>query len=272
MPGLLIGTSFSGRPDAAEREGRARASLTALERSGAAAFVELRFADEAAAGVSAVLRHDARTVSGVDGPRKPLVSEMLDVLATEAERRGLSRVGLVNGDIVVLPGAVAYEVPNAAPAAAFSRTDVGGGSPDLPLLYGVDMVTFDVTFWRRERRRFRPYILGEITWDNVYAAIVASHGGVLVNREPLILHERHSSRTANSPYAPYLQLLAARDSSYFSRWCRYVTEAEQLRARDGSSDEEFALQRAIFRPPTLAEEVMDAARGSWWRMRQVAGA
>jgi hypothetical protein len=272
VPGLLLGTSFSGRADAAGREAPARASLRALEQSGAAVFVELRFADDSPAGASVVLRRDARSAAGVDGARKPLVSEMLDVLATEAERRGLSRIGIVNADIIVLPEAVTHEVARTAAAAAFSRTDVGGGLPDQPLLYGVDMVTFDVAFWRRHRRRFRSYILGEPTWDNVYTAVIASHGGVLLNRERLLLHERHPSRTANSPYARYLQVLAARDRSYFSRWCEYVWAAEQLRARGGSAAEEFALQRTIFRPPTLPVEAMDVARGSWWRLKRALGA
>jgi hypothetical protein len=271
VPGLLLGTSFSGRADAAARETQARASLAALQRSGIAEFVDLPFADEAPDG-AVMLRRDAREISGVDGARKPLVSEMLDVLAAEADRRGLTRIGIVNGDIVVLPEAVTHDVACAAPAAAFSRTDVGDGLPDRLLLYGVDMVVFDVPFWRRERRRFRPYILGEVTWDNVYAAVIVAHGGVLLNRERLILHQRHPSHTANSPYGPYLQVLAARDRFYFSRWCEYVARAEQLRARGGSLEEEFALQREVFRAPTLPAAAMDAARGSWWRMKRVLGA
>lgn len=272
MPVLLLGTSYSGRADAAARESAARASLIALERSGAAAIVDLRFADEAPAGATAVLRRDARKVSGVRGARKPLVPEMLDVLAVEAHQRGLSRIGIVNADIVVSPEAVAHAVGNSAPAAAFSRTDVGGGLPDAPLLYGVDMVTFDVAFWRSERRRFRDYILGEPTWDNVYASVMVSHGGVLLNRDGLLLHERHPSQTADSPYARYTQVLAARDSYYFSCWCEYVSQTEHRRGREATLAEDLALQRTIFCPPTLSNVAMDAARGSWWRMKRVFGA
>lgn len=276
MPALLLGTSVSGRADAAAREAPAQASLAALHAAGAARCVNVTFAgDPPAAGVldeHAALQLDARTVTGVDGPRKPVVSEMLDALASEAERLGIPRIGVVNGDIVVTPAAVEQAATTRRPALAFSRTDTGSGEPDSELLYGADMFTFAVEFWRRERKRFRAYILGDAVWDNVYASVIACHGGALLNRERWILHQRHPAVFRDSPYAPYLQLLAARDSSYFSLWCAYVARAEALRARGGTGEEEDGLQREVFKAPGFRAEVYDVARAAWWRARQGLGA
>ena len=296
MADILLGTSVSGRAGAAAREAPAQASLAALAAAGSAACVNLAFVDsgtgdrgpgigDRGSGVGAIrnaptvliedlraLRLDARTVTGVDGPSKPLVTEMLDVLASEAERRGIRRVGLVNGDIVVTGDAIACAVQTRRPALAFARTDVGGGERDALLRHGLDMFTFDAAFWRRERRRFRAYLLGEPVWDNVYAAVIACHGGGIVNREGLLLHTRHPSATGGSPYARYVHLLAARDSSYFSLWCDYVARLDAIGRGAVPEDADAAIQREVFRAPGLAAEAADAARAAWWRARQVFGA
>jgi len=276
QPLLLLGTSVSGRPgDTARREAAAQASLAALGPGGTEC-VNLAFVDEPAAdGLLAqrcVLTLDAPRVSGVSGPRKPLVSEMVDALAAEASARGIPRIGLVNADIVVTPAAIERLASLDRPAAAVSRTDVGGGAPEATLLHGVDMFVFDREFWRHERRRFRPYLLGERIWDNVYASLVACHGGALLNRERLILHERHPSAAPGSSFERYVHLLAARDRSYFTLWCTYVARAAALRARGGSADEERALQRDVFRAPGSAAEAIDIGRAAWWRAKRMLGA
>lgn len=261
--------------DTARREAAAQASLAALASSHVEC-VNLGYVDdppsEAALPQRRVLTRDAPRVAGVPGARKPVIPEMLDALATEASARGIPRIGLVNGDIIVLPEAIARVAALDRPAAAIARVDVGGGAPDADLLYGVDMFVFDLAFWRRERRRFRPYLLGEAVWDNVYAAIAICHGGILLNRERLILHDRHPSATPGSPFERYVHLLAARDRSYFTLWCHYVARAEALRARGGSADEESALQREVFRAPGAAAAAMDIGRAAWWRAKRMLGA
>lgn len=275
-PRLLVGTFISNRPgDTARREAIAQASLAGLAAAGDAACLNLAFADEAPGGAVPALcrlRLDTPGVSGVTGVRKPIVSEILDVLAAEAVGRGIARIALVNGDIVVTADAVTRCVETARPAVAISRTDIGGGEPDKPLLHGVDLIAFDTAFWRRERRRFRAYPLGEPVWDNVYTAVALAHGGVLLNRERLILHERHATPWRQSPFAEYVHLLATRDRSYFSLWCAYVAEAEALRAGGGTSEDELGLQRAIFRPPGMLATAADVARAGWWRVRRALGA
>ena len=276
MAEILLGTSVSGRRGAAEREAPAQASLATLSSAGTAVCVNLTFHDEPAPAAPLEplpkLRLDAPLVSGVAGPRKPVVSEMLDVLASEAERRGIRRIGIVNGDIVVAPGAVDCAVATPRPALAIARTDRGDDRPASLLRHGLDMFTFDVAFWRRERRRFRAYLLGEPVWDNVYAAVAACHGGAIVNRAGLLLHTRHPSAGASSPFARYLQVLAARDSAYFSLWCAYVDRASALDPQPADADRDGRLQREIFRVPGVGAGVAGIARATWWRARQALGA
>lgn len=270
-PSLLLGTSVSGKPGGtAQREAAAQAALAALD---GVDCVNLAFHDDPlVAGTlpqRRVLTQDGPGLAGVPGPRKPVVSEMLDVLAAEAAERDIPRIGLVNGDIIVLPAAIDRLASFDRPAAAIARTDVGGATPDTALLHGIDMFVFDRGFWETERRRFRPYLLGELTWDNVYASIVACHGGGILNRERLILHERHASVTSGSPFAVYQQGLATRDRSYFTRWCIYVDQAASLWARGGSAQEDLALQRAVFVPPSLADDALDIGRAAWWRAKRI---
>jgi hypothetical protein len=271
---LLLGTSISGKPgEAARREAAAQASLAALAGIDC---VNLAFHDDPPGlGIlpqRRVLKQDAPGVTGVPGPRKPVVSEMLDVLAAEAAERNIPRIGVVNGDIVVLPEAIDRIASLDRPAFAIGRTDVGGGVPDKTLLHGIDMFVFDRAFWEKEGRRFRPYLLGETIWDNVYASIAACHGGAILNRERLILHERHPSVTRDSPFGVYQHALATRDRSYFSLWCTYVARAEALLARGGSAAEDLALQAEVFRPPSMAADAIDFGRAVWWRARRLLGA
>jgi hypothetical protein len=274
---LLLGTSISGRAgDTARRESSAQSSLAALINAGLAEAVNLLFGDERAT-VGAIpplasLTLDGPGVSGRPGPRKPVVSEMLDVLAAEAARRAIPRIGLVNGDIVVTRAAIERVASIAAPFVAISRMDTGGGQPDAPMIYGVDFIAADVGFWWRARRLFRPYILGEELWDNVYTSIGLCHGGLLLNREPLIVHERHETMKSRLPFAEYVHLLAARDHAYFTRWCTYVARIEALNACGATADEALGLQRSVFVPPSAVENGLDLARAAWWRTRRFAGA
>ena len=274
MPSLLLGTSVSGRPgESARREAAAQASLAALA---GVECVNLSFHDDPPGdGIlpqRRALKLDAPGVTGVPGPRKPVVSEMLDALAAEAAQRNIPRIGLVNGDIVVLPAAIDRIASFDRPAVAIGRTDVGGGAPEATLLHGIDMFVCDRDFWQKDRRRFRPYLLGETIWDNVYASIAACHGGAMLNRERVILHERHPSVTRDSPFERYLHGLATRDRSYFTLWCTYVGRAESLRARGGSAEDDQALQREVFEVPSFANDALDLGRVAWWRAKRMLGA
>ncbi|SOD02595.1 hypothetical protein SAMN05216486_10475 [bacterium JGI 053] len=200
-----------------------------------------------------VLREDSRTASGRAGPRKPVVSEAFDRLAAIAAAEGCRWFGYANSDIAWTQDAVDAIVAGGRQAYAFSRCDVepGTGRGMEIVTAGIDAFVVDVAWWGANRRRFRAYLGGEPIWDNVYAAVLLAHGdGVLLNRAPLVLHERHPAGDwGRSPYAGYLAYLAALDSLYFSRWAAYHHRLSELRARGAGEDEdeEAALQREAFR-------------------------
>lgn len=198
-----------------------------------------------------VLRHDSRTVTGRPGPRKPIVGEAFDRLAEIAAAEGCRWFAYANSDIAWTQGAVDAVVRGGRQVYAFSRGDVHPetGRVMEMVAAGVDAFVVDVAWWGANRRRFRPYIGGEPIWDNVYTAILLRHGdGVLLNREPLVRHERHpAGEWTRSPFAPYLGYLAALDSLYFTRWAVYHDRLLEMRARGASLDEEEALQRDVFR-------------------------
>src|SRR5688500_5273347 len=110
------------------------------------------------------------------------------------------------------------------------------------------MFVVSVRWWQHNRSRFRPYILGEACWDNVYTAVMMCHsdGGVL-NRDPLILHERHAALWRDAtPAARYNGMLAALDARYFDLWSKYWHRLEGLRAAESPRSAESSLARELF--------------------------
>jgi hypothetical protein len=200
-----------------------------------------------------VLRQDSRTASGRPGPRKPIVSEAFDRLAGIAAAEGCRWFGYANSDIAWSQAAVDAVVRGGRQAYAFSRGDVDPRTGEVVEMVtaGIDAFVVEVAWWNANRTRFRAYIGGEPIWDNVYTAVLLAHGdGVLLNREPLILHERHAAGDwRRSPFADYLAYLAALDSLYFSRWAHYHHRVVELRARGAPAEEEAVLQDDAFRGP-----------------------
>jgi hypothetical protein len=132
--------------------------------------------------------------------------------------------------------------------------------------------------WRRERRRFRPYIAGEALWDNVYVAVMASHGDAdIVDLDPGIYHEQHAPSWGGGLYAEYNGYLAALDAPYFSRWAHYVAALQAARAaatpldRDRLRADVFGppLLRGLARPRHLARDLRARLRYAWQRPRLV---
>jgi hypothetical protein len=256
--GILIGLQLHPGDAGAERRQRAAVeSLLRLEDIGA---VNLQFqagARQEHAGIAtlAELREDATTVTGTSDRRKPIAREMFDVLAREAAGRGLRYFGFINADIVVTPAVLETVGRFGCDTYAISRHDVESfDQPDAAgsvLTPGVDMFVVSCEWWRRQCTRFRPYIVGETLWDNVFTAVMMCHSnGVVLNREPLILHERHEvSRLEPTPATRHNGFLAALDARYFSMWCEYWDALERVRAaRHGESDAaaEEVLRRDAF--------------------------
>jgi hypothetical protein len=246
---IVLGTQFYEGPlGAMRRQQRALDALTAL------AGVEplnIQWHDERyrRPGVETVaaLKQDSRTLTGFKGGRKPILTELFDVLAAEAEARNRQYFGFFNADIIVTQAAVDTIRAGRKEAYAFSRMDVDESGHELSIATaGLDLFAFDATWWRENRRRFRPYILGERCFDNVFAAIMLCHGdGVILNRRGEIRHDAHPS-SWQGPFDEYNVYLATLDAPYFTLWVAYWERLMAARARLASEAEEIAIQRDVF--------------------------
>ncbi|HEX9938150.1 MAG TPA: hypothetical protein VGB15_13540 [Longimicrobium sp.] len=275
---LLLGVNaFAGTGDAAARQARALERWRGLR---GVALANLQWADDVFAldgfETHPVLREDSRTASGRSGPRKPIVCEAFDRLAEIAAARGCRWFAYSNSDVEWTQAAVDAVLGGGREVYALSRGDVDPATGRVVEMVtaGVDGFVAEVRWWGAHRHRFRPYIGGEPIWDNVYTALLLSHGdGVLLNREPLLLHQRHPAGDwRGSPFAAYLHYLAGLDRPYFSRWAAYHYELEAMRARAASEEEEMALQRRVFGggfgPGERVVQAARALRSRWRWMRQ----
>jgi hypothetical protein len=264
---ILLGVNaFAGAGEGARRQAQALERWRGLS---GVRLVNLQWADEIFAvdafETHPVLRADSRTVTGLPGRRLPVIDEAFDRLAEIALSRGARWFGYANSDVEITQGAVDRVLSTGREAYAFSRMDfdpVDGADLEI-VTAGIDLFVIRADGWQRHRRRFRAYLGGEAIWDNVYAAILLAHAdAVLLNRDPLIRHERHApSDWRGSPYGRYLNHLAALDRPYFTRWAVYFHQLEALRARGGGEADEMALQRAVFRRrETPAERLLQAGR------------
>jgi hypothetical protein len=253
---LVIGAQwYPADGDAARRQQRSR---DALAQASGVLPVNLQFADEAEtfAGtrLAAVLRRDSRDVTGRSGRRKPIVPDMIDALAAVAAVSGATWCALINADIEVTQAAVDRILGSVSmDGFAFSRLDIDPHTraPLAVQIYGIDMIAVRVAWWRAHRHRFRAYIAGEACWDNVYAAILASHGaGDIISDAPGILHERHEHAGMTSgPFAEYNGYLAALDAPYFSRWVAYARRIEAMQASGAPLDHARVVREVFAAPP-----------------------
>jgi hypothetical protein len=266
--GLVLGTHlYPASGDAERRQQRAVAALRTLR---GVDLVNLQFsrtdrrlAPEGLVTLDA-LAQDSTTIAGEAGVRKPVVSELFDRLAAYAESRGRRYFAFLNSDIVVTQAAVDAVAASGRDAVVFSRMDVERGSGrELGInVYGTDMFAVDAAWWRRHRAIFRPYVVGEGCWDNVYTAQLLCRGNaVLLNRGALILHEQHDAVWVDSPFAAHNGFLAALDSLYFTIWAVYVDALLGARASGAGETEELALQARIFRwPPSSLARLKHVGR------------
>lgn len=256
---LVLGThSYQGDPDAMRRQSCALDALQALADV-IAIDVQWRETQPRRPWIRTVaaLQRDSTTVTGRAGRVKPIVSDVLDALAAIAEREGCRYFAYANSDIIVSPAAVGLVVAGDHQAYAFSRMDYDSTGRDAGIiLTGCDAFAFDVAWWRANRRRFRPYILGEPCWDNVYASLLMCHGhGMLVNRWAAIRHEAHQTAWGAGAFSEYNGFLASLDARYFTLWARFHARLTEARARAASEPEERAIAASVFvwrRSPALA--------------------
>ena len=273
---ILLGVNvYAPRGDAARRQENCLKSLRALEN---VCLVNLQFKTGAieAEGFETLcdLESDSLRVTGKRGTQKPIISEVFDVLAHRARERGCTYFGYLNSDILVSSAAIDYAINRRRQAYLFSRMDFDGETDQRlgMLLAGMDFFIVEARWWIDNNWRFRPYIAGEPVWDNVYAAILLCHAdAILLNRDPYILHERHTQAWVKSPFAQYTRLLSALDAYYFSLWVKYFERVSELRSRDAGEQEEVELQREIFKwSPSRSERVIQACRNLKARVRYLA--
>lgn len=191
---------------------------------------------------------DSTVVTRSPGRVKPIALEMFDQLAAAAEVNRCRYFAYINSDIIVTPALVQLVQSGDKETYAVSRCDVGGAEDDCIVTSGQDMFVVSVQWWQSNRVRFRPYVLGEACWDNVYTAIMMCHSdGALLNRDPLVLHERHATLWRDTtPTARYNGYLAALDARYFHLWSQYWHRLEALRASGTSESAEVDLAHATF--------------------------
>jgi hypothetical protein len=267
---VVVGAHASGRPGVGARHD---AFARGLRSFPGARLFDIQFAQDATPppvvhGAERVrtLWQDSIAVSGRGGARKPIVREIFDALALRAVEMNSRYFMYVNADVEVDARALTLIARGMQDVYLFARTDVGAGRPPEVLRSGVDAFAVDVRWWMQNRWRFRPYVLGEPTWDNVYAAIAMCHApAAVVCDAGLLRHERHERAWSNSPFAEYQQWLAALDAPYFSLWCEYF---EQTKAVDESALPQAARQAAErvfrFRPTrqALAIQALRSAKAS----------
>ena len=233
-----------------------------------------------------VLQRDARELTGADGKRKPIMSELFDALARAALAAGNEFFAFANADVVLLPSFVDTVRADAAAGSrgqVFSRVDFPGeevpGEEEM-IFPGQDVFVLDARWWLDHRWRFRPYVIGEVGWDNVYTALVLRHapGARLHNRVGHARHEIHENRWYASPYEPYNTFLLTLDAYPFGDWCEYCGELRRLRGGGllgggplGDEAEEAAVQGRVFtRPADRRGRLLHWARvartfaRTWW--------
>lgn len=275
MRTVLLGTQFyAGSGDAARRQANAADSMTAL-RGVELANVQWRdeIFEHRGFETVAALEQDSRTIAGAPGPRRPILSEIFDVLARTAKARRLRYFAFVNSDIIVLPSAIAAIDEHAKETYAFSRMDFDratGRDTEL-VTTGLDAFVMDVDWWDRHRHRFRPYVLGEWCYDCVFAAILMTFGnGLIFNRAGEIRHEMHAHAvtTMTSRSARFNQYLAALDSRLFTLWAHYHAHLAELRARGvAEAEERKILERDFVWAPSARKSIWHAGRCLRARLR-----
>jgi glycosyltransferase involved in cell wall biosynthesis len=264
--GVVVGThAYPAQGEGARRQAAAAASLAALTCRRRLALV---FPGDACAtdGLEQqpALARDSAGLALVPAPRRAVTREVFDALAAIARDAGARYFFFVNGDIRLSQEAVDLVERGDRTAYVFARTnvDADGRNGEL-LLGGVDGFAVDVTWYSRNAWRFRDYLVGDRTWDNVYAAILFGHADArMVYRPGWLLHERHASRWLDSPYIHYLRYLSALDAQYFRLWCEFHHAGCQAIVEGGGEDSLNAIARRVFAwRPSLADRAVQRARG-----------
>jgi hypothetical protein len=248
---LLIGLHvFDGDQVAMKRQAAACEALAALDGIEAVnlQFTQNYLREDPRIPTLTNLVIDSTVLTRSPGRVKPIALEMFDQLAAAADARRCRYFAYINSDIIVTPALVRVVQSGDKETYAVSRCDVGGDEGNRIVTSGQDMFVVSVRWWLTNRARFRPYILGEACWDNVYTAIMMCHSnGAVLNRDRLVLHEHHATLWKDTtPAARYNGYLAALDARYFDLWAQYWHRLDVLRREDAPPSAETELAKEIF--------------------------
>lgn len=249
---VLVGThTFAASGTPAVRQKAAMLSLGDLRRTQA---VSLEHAGSRmtppVSGVEylPVLHQDSVQLTGTPGTRKAIASEVFGELAARAAAAGSRYFLYANGDVRLSQPVIDRVLRGDRLAYLFWRTDEDADGSNAGLMAeGIDAFAVDARWYAANAWRFRPYIIGERTWDNVYAAILGAEADAAFIAEPgWLRHERHERAWLDSPFHSYVRYLSALDHEYFSLWCQFWDRVRD-RVQRGASDEIDAIAAEAFR-------------------------
>jgi hypothetical protein len=176
------------------------------------------------------LHRDSCSVTGTTGRRKPLVRDLFDGLWVAARESKCDYFVFSNADIILTPNFRDTVRQLNADSAYFTRFDlINTPSDSTSSLYvrGQDTYAVRTEWWGENRHRFRPYILGEPQWDNIYTTLFARHGHSMLFYDVTLCHHKvHAQHwQAATPFGRYNNDLRRRfDDMPFSMWVRYSAE------------------------------------------------
>ncbi|MCE9609401.1 MAG: hypothetical protein K8R23_04145 [Chthoniobacter sp.] len=269
-PGILVGTHYHAGDEAALcRQSDAHLSICKLHN---VQRVNLQFAsgpviENEGFTTVARLRKDSSKVSGLKGPRKPVLNEICSLLAEIAVSQKLPYFMLVNSDEMIMPPLVELVLSQGLDAYIFSRMDFNRETgEDMGMLVGGQGCwVMHTEWWHRHGWRIRPYIMGEAYIDTILTTKLLCHGRTrLFNRGgEFVRHEAHPRRWPDSPFLNYTRYLASLDSLYLSIWHEYIDCLEKLRHVRAPEAEEIALQDKVFKyQPSLFARFFQIGRAS----------
>ena len=207
------------------------------------------------------LKQSANIKLKVVGKRKPFVDDIFNLACSWAEQNGAGWFAYTNNDIIItakLIKTVFKLISEGFETIIVSRNEIDtydkhseailGG-----LLYGGSDVFFiNVNWWRRNKRRFHSYILGERAWDNAYTSIMMCHSkGRILYINGLCLHVRHHTDWLTGDYASYnMWIYYEADSIYQVAYCAFTDAVGEIGAEKLTSKMYDDLVTKCFRKHT----------------------
>lgn len=247
MPGraLLALAAFAAKdPGMAARQQACVRTLEALAPAGLEMAIpclehETEGIREAFPGVRVepLLKSRADERLGVSGRPKPFMDEYFDAACAMAQDSGMEWFGFANSDLLFTPqlaGLLGQAMAGGGETVIVSRTELSrldaSGRPEPGYLEfaGYDAFFCRADWWRANRQRFAPYIIGERGWDDAYASIMLTHSRATLSWRPgLLWHPEHERRwnLEDTAYGDWnMALYSGRDLDYARRFEAFVED------------------------------------------------